>query len=73
MVKKYQEQAANGKRWCYDCKQYRTDSFGGYKASGCWIHGSLDVDQNERHPDITADTCKDYEPNGELPWYEKYL
>ena len=34
------------------------------------IHGSLDCDQKERHPDTTADTCKDYKFNGKH-WFEK--
>lgn len=68
----YAERAANGKRWCYDCKHYYSSYFCGYDASECKIHGSLDVDQRERHPDRTADTCKEYEPNGKAPWWSKY-
>ena len=34
----------------------------GYDISKCQIYGSLDVDQKERHPDKTFDTCKDYAP-----------
>lgn len=68
----FHQQAANGKRWCYDCGHYHEDCFGGYNASVCSIHGSLDCDQRERHPDITADTCKDYIPNGKSPWYESF-
>lgn len=68
----YRTQAANGKRWCYDCKHYRTSCMCGYEASECDIHGSLDVDQKERHPDKTADTCPDYTPNGKKPWWMKY-
>ena len=73
MERDYRQQAANGKRWCYDCKHYYSEPyFCGYSACGCRIHGSLDVDQKERHPDKTADTCADYIPNGKAPWYEKY-
>ena len=68
----YANQAANGKRWCYDCDHYRSSYFCGYNASECRIYGSLDVDQRERHPDKTADTCKDYKPNGKDPWWTKY-
>lgn len=71
-MKDYRKQAANGKRWCYDCKHYYKDTFCGYSASNCYIYGSLDCDQRERHPDKTADTCKDYESNGKAPWYERY-
>lgn len=68
----YAKQAINGKRWCYDCAHYFTDHMCGYDACNCYIHGSLDVDQKERHPDRTADICKDYTPNGKEPWYKKY-
>lgn len=71
-VSKYREQAVNGKRWCYDCGHYRTAYMCGYEECRCKIYGSLDCDQKERHPDKTADTCKDYTPNGKAPWYEKY-
>lgn len=37
------------KKWCYDCKNYYTTTFCGYNASHCRIHGSLDMDQKERH------------------------
>lgn len=68
----YRKQAENGKKWCYDCKHYYNEGyFCGYNACACKIYGSLDVDQRERHPDITADTCKDYESNGRKPWYER--
>ena len=69
----YRKQAENGKKWCYDCKHYYRDGFCGYMASNCCIYGSLDCDQRERHPDTTADTCKDYKSNGKAPWYEKYI
>lgn len=68
----YRKQAENGKKWCYDCKHYYNEGyFCGYNACACKIYGSLDVDQRERHPDITADTCKDYESSGRKPWYER--
>lgn len=67
----YRKQAAHGKKWCYDCAHYYEDGFCGYTASNCHIHGSLDCDQMERHPDVTADTCEDYRPNGKAPWYER--
>ena len=66
------QQAANEKRWCYDCKHYYKSHMCGYDASMCSVHGSLDVDQKERHPDTTADTCPYYCPNGKGRWYEKY-
>lgn len=72
MNKTYQEQAAAGKKWCYDCEHYRSSSFCGYGACSCVIHGSLDQDQHERHPDRTADVCPDYKSNEGKPWYEKY-
>ena len=56
----FRKRAPKGKRWCYDCIHYYTDGFCGYNASNCYIYGSLDCDQKERHPDRTADTCKDY-------------
>lgn len=68
----YRQQAVNGKRWCYDCKHFYTSHFCGYDDCNCRIHGSLDVDQQERHPDKTADICEDYTPNGKAPWYEKW-
>ena len=68
----YAERAAEGKRWCYDCGNYYTSYMCGYNAYYCKIHGSLDADQHERHPDHTADTCKDYVPNGKEPWYKQY-
>lgn len=63
----YRKQAANGKKWCYDCKHYGESYFCGYNECHCRIYGSLDCDQTKRHPDRTADTCKDYEQNGKAP------
>lgn len=69
----YRKQAENGKRWCYDCANFYYEGyFCGYNACSCKIYGSLDVDQKERHPDETADICKEYTPNGKDHWYEKY-
>jgi len=68
----YKKLASNGKRWCYDCEHYFQSYFCGYNSCNCNIYGSLDQDQRERHPDVTADTCKDYKSNGKAPWYEKY-
>ena len=45
---------------CYDCIHYYTDNFCGYSASRCALHGSLDVDQDKRHPDVAAEACQDY-------------
>lgn len=67
----YQEEAKQGKRWCYDCENYYTSTFCGYDASKCKIYGSLDMDQKERHPDRTADTCKDYSFKGKY-WFDKF-
>ena len=52
------------KKYCYDCIHYQTSSFCGYDHCSCAVYGSLDMDQNERHPDITADICKDYKNSG---------
>ena len=72
MKNSYKEQAANGKRWCYDCIHYRQEPyFCGYSACGCEIYGSLDVDQHERHPDRTADTCPKYFQGTGNRWYEQ--
>lgn len=68
----YRERVIAGKKWCYDCLNYYTDYFCGYSASGCKIHGSLDVDQTERHPDRTADTCPNYAQNNRPPWWLKF-
>ena len=68
----YAKQAANGKRWCYDCDNFFTTHFCGYDECMCKVYGSIDCGQKERHPDKTADTCKDYKSNGKEPWYKKY-
>lgn len=72
-VNGYRRQAEEGKRWCYDCQSYyQMGGFGGYMACQCRIHGSLDVDQRERHPDHTADSCPDYKQKDGPLWFEKY-
>lgn len=53
----------NGKqeeKKCFSCEHYREGYFCGYISCNCTIYGSLDCDQKERHPDITAASCKDY-------------
>lgn len=65
-------EAAQGKKWCYDCKHFYSDKFCGYNACNCKIYGSLDVDQHVRHPDKTADICPDYSQKSIERWYEKY-
>lgn len=52
---------------CRDCDHFRACLFCGYESSECEIHGSLDVDQHERHPDTTAATCPDFTPKVEHP------
>jgi retron-type reverse transcriptase len=47
-------------RNCYSCENFYRSWFCGYGACTCKVHGSLDVDQKERHPDTAAETCPDY-------------
>lgn len=47
-------------RKCYNCKHFYTNTFCGYSQCMCKVYGSLDMDQHERHPDISAKTCKEY-------------
>ena len=49
-------------RNCSDCSNFYTSYFCGYEQCRCKVYGSLDVDQKVRHPDITAVTCKEYNP-----------
>ena len=55
-------------RTCYDCGYFKTSYFCGYEQCICEIYGSLDIDQNLRHPDTSAQDCqmfvskKDYKP-----------
>lgn len=71
-INRFREEADNGKKWCYDCAYYCSSYFCGYSASSCSIYGSLDIDQQKYHPDITADTCGDYKFKGGKRWFEKY-
>ena len=50
------------KRTCYECDNFFKSSFCGYDACYCKIHGSLDVDQHERHPSKTGAACRDFTP-----------
>ena len=45
---------------CFSCSNFYYDCFCGYNACKCYIYGSLDVDQRERHPETTAETCPEY-------------
>lgn len=59
------EQAAEEatmERKCYNCKHFYQSWFCGYGQCVCKVHGSLDVDQHERHPDTAAATCAEYKP-----------
>jgi hypothetical protein len=47
-------------RKCYNCESFYRSWFCGYGACECKIHGSLDVDQKERHPDTAAESCPDF-------------
>lgn len=49
-------------RRCYDCQNYFESCFCGYNQCMCKVYGSLDIDQHERHPDISAQTCADFKP-----------
>ena len=48
---------------CYNCIYYYQSGFCGYNQSCCKIYGSLDMDQKERHPDTSAETCDKYDDN----------
>ena len=51
----------NKKKTCYSCcNYYREGGVGGYLSSNCKVYGSLDCDQKERRPDISAETCEMY-------------
>lgn len=59
------EQAAKEaamERKCYNCEHFFQSWFCGYRQCLCKVHGSLDVDQHERHPDTAAATCAEYKP-----------
>lgn len=51
-------------RTCYNCCNFYQSWFCGYGQCCCKVHGSLDVDQNERHPDTAAATCTEFAPKG---------
>lgn len=59
-----------GMKWCYDCKSFYYDCFCDYNACMCCQYGSLDVDQHERHPDVNAMTCLNYEQKDGPRWFE---
>lgn len=54
-------------RSCYACDHHREGLFCGYVSHDCTVHGSLDVDQNERHPDTAGATCPDFTPKVKHP------
>ena len=54
------EEATTMERKCYNCENFYYDCFCGYNACSCRVHGSLDVDQKERHPDTAAESCAEY-------------
>lgn len=47
-------------RRCYGRQNYFESYFCGYNQCMCKVHGSLDVDQHERHPDTSAQTCAEF-------------
>lgn len=49
-------------RKCYNCEHFYQSWFCGYGQCVCKVHGSLDVDQHERHPDTAAAACAEYKP-----------
>ena len=57
-----QEEARQCERSCYNCKHFFTSYFCGYEECRCKVYGSLDVSQNERHPDMAAETCEVFHP-----------
>lgn len=63
--------ASYGMKWCNDCKNFYKDWFCGYGACNCRIYGSLDLDQHERHPEVSAMTCPDYEQKDGPRWFEE--
>lgn len=54
-------------RKCRNCDNFRESYFCGYISSYCEVHGSLDMDQQERHPDTEAAYCKNFTPKVEHP------
>lgn len=51
-------------RKCYNCENFYQSWFGGYGKCCCRVHGSIDADQKERHPDTAAANCKEYTQKG---------
>lgn len=46
---------------CHECCNFYLEGcFGSYSMRMCKIYGSLDCDQNERHPDTAAKSCPNY-------------
>lgn len=54
-------------RKCRNCDHFRESYFCGYVSSHCEVHGSLDMDQKERHPDTEAARCDDFAPKVDHP------
>ena len=54
------QEAKDVERKCRNCQHFCTSYFCGYEQSICKIYGSLDMDQNVRHPDTAAENCGDY-------------
>lgn len=63
-VQKLKEEKENNvvctERKCHNCENFYRNWVCGYGKCMCKVHGSLDVDQKERHPDRTAKTCEEY-------------
>lgn len=59
-------------RKCRNCDHFFESYFCGYNSSNCKVHGSLDMDQHERHPDTEAARCKDFTPKREHPPREPF-
>lgn len=57
-----QQETRQCERSCYNCKHFFTSYFCGYEECRCKVYGSLDVGQNERHPDTAAETCEAFHP-----------
>lgn len=67
----YRQRALAGKKWCYDCIHHHSCVTCGYESHSCDVYGSLDMDQHERHPDVTADSCPDYQQRDGDRWYDR--
>ena len=55
----------NMERKCYNCEHFYNVWGSGYCECRCKVHGSLGVDQHERHPDTAAATCGEFTPKRE--------